>query len=185
MIPEPSVENQPQVLSWLQELPIIGPLTRSLAIQQTEIDRGWNANFDASPSWTSPLYKDATISTARICFTSQLSQAPVKLHDVIKMVIWAPAPTVIWQITFSSANEGKDSIATGDSAKAEGIETIFEACDHISKCSSILQKASETIKELAATRVILPQGRTWEIQEERIRSGVGLHAPHPSPSPNA
>ena len=161
MIPEPSIENQPHVLSWLQELPIIGPLTRSLAIQQTQIDRRWNANFNASSCWTSPLYKDATISQARICFTSQLSQS-VKLHDVTKITIWAPAPTVIWQITFSATEEG-------ESANIAGIEPIFEACDHISKCAGILQKASETIKRRteAATRVILPQGRTWEISEGR------------------
>ena len=162
MILEPSIENQPYVLSWLQELPTTGPLTRSLAIQQSQIDRRWNANFNASSCWTSPLYKDATLSSARICFTSQLSQSSVKLHDVTKMTIWTPAPTVIWQVTFSAANEG-------DRANVEGIEAIFEACDHISKCAGILQKASETIKRRteAATRVILPQGRTWEISEGR------------------
>ena len=177
MIYEPSIENQPHVLSWLQELSIIGPLTRSLAIQQTQTDREWNANFNASSCWTSPLYKDATIFQARICFTSQLSQSPVKLHDVAKLTIWAPAPTVIWQITFSALNEG-------GRVNTEGIEAIFEACDHISKCSSILHKASETIKGIAkanaATRVILPQGRTWEFSEEP----VGMQAPNSSPSPS-
>ena len=110
-LPKPSIESQPHVLSWLQELPVIGPLARSLAIEETRSKSRWNANFNASSYVTSHLHEDATVARARYCFVGHLKPSRVKIHDVTRNTIWIPEPKVIWQITFSPAKEEEDSTA--------------------------------------------------------------------------
>ena len=104
MLPQPSVKNQPEVLLWLQNLDNIGLLTRSLAISESQNIIQWNANFDTTRNEESPLHEDATIPMASMYFSKHFNKAGVQLKDVIKMTIWIPGPTIIWQVTFLPSN---------------------------------------------------------------------------------
>ena len=107
MFPEPSIENQARGLSLLKQHSVIGPLVRSLAIQETEFDCMWNANFHAAPCEKSPLNKDAFVSAARSYFAAQLKKLSIDVIEVTRRVIWNPTPTAIWQVTFSGTEKGK------------------------------------------------------------------------------
>ena len=105
IFPEPSIENQALGLSLLKQHSVIGPLVRSLAIQETEFDCMWNANFNPDPCEMSPLNQHAYISAARDYFAGQLKELSIDVIDVTRRIIWNPTHMMIWQITFSGSQE--------------------------------------------------------------------------------
>ena len=141
IFPEPAIENQALGLSLLKELTVIGPLVRSLAIQETEFDKLWNVNFHAAPCEKSPLNKQAFVSAARSYFAAQLKELSIDVIDVTRRIIWNPSPVTIWQVAFSGT----------EARKLQGPTPVG---------------ALEAVE--ATTKVSLPTGRTWAISEARI-----------------
>ena len=141
IFPAPSIENQALGLSLLKQHPDIGPLVRSLAIQESEFDTLWNANFNAAPSEISPLNQNAYVSAARSYFAAQLKELSIDIIDVTRKVIWNPIPLIIWQITFS----GSEASKLQGAPQAGALEAVE-----------------------ATAEVSLPTRRTWMLSEERV-----------------